>query len=149
MNKKEIVKDAEKIKFGNKLKKLRIDNNLTQLELSVLTNYTSRSSIADIENGRNSIPLDKLELFAKALNVEKSELVSEQSITKASRDIEPTIEEIRAKLNESELIELDTLITLNTTMFQKRGDLKDYTKEQIIKALTIAFYDTRLNNDNK
>ena len=35
-------------------------------------------------------------------------------------------------------------------MFQKRGDLKDYTKEQVIKALTIAFYDTlpRLN-DNK
>lgn len=155
MNKKEIIKDAEKIKFGNKLKKLRIDNNLTQLELAELTNYTSRSSIADIENGRNSIPLDKLELFAKALNVKKYELVlekdqqKEQSITKASRDIEPTIEEIRAKLNESELIELDTLITLNTTMFQKRGDLKDYTKEQIIKALTIAFYDTRLNNDNK
>lgn len=155
MNKKEIIKDAEKIKFGNKLKKLRIDNNLTQLELAELTNYTSRSSIADIENGRNSIPLDKLELFAKALNVKKYELVlekdqqKEQSITKASRDIEPTIEEIRAKLNESELIELDTLITLNTTMFQKRGDLKDYTKKQIIKALTIAFYDTRLNNDNK
>lgn len=149
MNKKEIEKVSEKIKFGNKLKMLRKKNNLTQAELAEITKYNSRGSIADIENGRNSIPLDKLELFAKALNVEKSELVSEQSITKASRDIEPTIEEIRAKLNESELIELDTLITLNTTMFQKRGDLKDYTKEQIIKALTIAFYDTRLNNDNK
>ena len=79
MNKKEIEKVSEKIKFGNKLKMLRKKNNLTQAELAEITKYNSRGSIADIENGRNSIPLDKLELFAKALNVEKSELVSEQS----------------------------------------------------------------------
>ena len=148
MNKKEIVKDAEKIKFGNKLKKLRIDNNLTQLELSVLTNYTSRSSIADIENGRNSIPLDKLELFAKALNVEKSELVSEQSITKANRDIEPTIEELRENLNTSKLIELDMLINLNLNTLQKKGDLEEKTKEELIKYLTKAFIESLENIKN-
>ena len=87
MNEKEIVKDAENIKFGNKLKKLRIDNNLTQTELAELTNYNSRSSIADIENGRNSIPLDKLELFAKALNVKKYELVLEKDQQKPQSNI--------------------------------------------------------------
>ena len=87
MNKKEIEKVSEKIKFGNKLKMLRKKNNLTQAELAEITKYNSRGSIADIENGRNSIPLDKLELFAKALNVEKSELVSEQSKQKPQSNI--------------------------------------------------------------
>lgn len=143
------------MKLGDLIKKRREELNLTQEELADLLNYKSKSTINKIEKNINDIPFSKLEDFAKVLKVDLAYLLGwgiekkEQSITKASRDIEPTIEEIRAKLNESELIELDTLITLNTTMFQKRGDLKDYTKEQIIKALTIAFYDTRLNNDNK
>lgn len=143
------------MKLGDLIKKRREELNLTQEELADLLNYKSKSTINKIEKNINDIPFSKLEDFAKILKVDSAYLLGwdiekkEQSITKASKDIEPTIEEIRAKLNESELIELDTLITLNTTMFQKRGDLKDYTKEQIIKALTIAFYDTRLNNDNK
>ena len=146
------------MKLGDLIKKRREELNLTQEELADLLNYKSKSTINKIEKNINDIPFAKLEEFAKVLKVDLTYLLGwdienskqkAQSITKATRDIEPTIEEIRAKLNESELIELDTLITLNTTMFQKRGDLKDYTKEQIIKALTIAFYDTRLNNDNK
>lgn len=141
--------------LGNKVKSARNNLGISQEELANRIGYKTKGSIARIENGERDLPIDKLKLLAKALNTTPEYLVGwdiekkSQSITKASRDIEPTIEEIRAKLNESELIELDTLITLNTTMFQKRGDLKDYTKEQIIKALTIAFYDTRLNNDNK
>lgn len=147
-----------KIKLGKNISKFRKERGITQQELADKTGYKSKAGISDIERGKNTVPIDKLEVIAKVLKVKVSQLINEttekskqkeQSITKESRDIEPTIEEIRAKLNESELIELDTLITLNTTMFQKRGDLKDYTKEQIIKALTIAFYDTRLNNDNK
>lgn len=142
--------------LGNKVKSARNNLGISQEELANRVGYKTKGSIARIENGERDLPIDKLKLLAKALNTTPEYLVGwdiekkEQSITKASRDIEPTIEEIRAKLNESELIELDTLITLNTTMFQKRGDLKDYTKEQVIKALTIAFYDTlpRLN-DNK
>ena len=144
------------MKLGDLIKKRREELNLTQEELADLLNYKSKSTINKIEKNINDIPFSKLEDFAKVLKVDLAYLLGwdiekkEKSITKASKDIEPTIEEIRAKLNESELIELDTLITLNTTMFQKRGDLKDYTKEQVIKALTIAFYDTlpRLN-DNK
>lgn len=70
--------DEEKIKLGNKIKLLRKSKKITQLELAEMTGYNSRVAISDIENGKNAIPSNKLELFAKALNVNKSELVSEK-----------------------------------------------------------------------
>lgn len=138
--------------LGEKLKLLRKNNRLTLDELANEFNNKFKSgaekgTISKWENNKQIPNTKSLQMYCDYFNVSMDYLNGYTS--KASRDIEPTIEEIRAKLNESELIELDTLITLNTTMFQKRGDLKDYTKEQIIKALTIAFYDTRLNNDNK
>lgn len=138
--------------LGEKLKLLRKNNRLTLDELANEFNDKFKSgaekgTISKWENNKQIPNTKSLQMYCDYFNVSMDYLNGYTS--KASRDIEPTIEEIRAKLNESELIELDTLITLNTTMFQKRGDLKDYTKEQIIKALTIAFYDTRLNNDNK
>lgn len=139
--------------LGEKLKLLRKNNRLTLDELANEFNDKFKSgaekgTISKWENNKQIPNTKSLQMYCDYFNVSMDYLNGYTS--KASRDIEPTIEEIRAKLNESELIELDTLITLNTTMFQKRGDLKDYTKEQVIKALTIAFYDTlpRLN-DNK
>ena len=139
--------------LGDKLKKLRKDKYMTMETLANEFNAkfktgTYKAAISKWENNKQIPNTKSLQMYCDYFNVSMDYLNGYTS--KASRDIEPTIEEIRAKLNESELIELDTLITLNTTMFQKRGDLKDYTKEQIIKALTIAFYDTlpRLN-DNK
>lgn len=139
--------------LGEKLKLLRKNNRLTLDQLSEEFNSkfksgTEKGTISKWENNKQIPNTKSLQMYCDYFNVSMDYLNGYTS--KASRDIEPTIEEIRAKLNESELIELDTLITLNTTMFQKRGDLKDYTKEQVIKALTIAFYDTlpRLN-DNK
>ena len=138
--------------LGEKLKLLRKNNRLTLDELANEFNDKFKSgaekgTISKWENNKQIPNTKSLQMYCDYFNVSMDYLNGYTS--KASRDIGPTIEEIRAKLNESELIALDTLITLNTTMFQKRGDLKDYTKEQIIKALTIAFYDTRLNNDNK
>ena len=121
--------------LGEKLKLLRKNNRLTLDELANEFNDKFKSgaekgTISKWENNKQIPNTKSLQMYCDYFNVSMDYLNGYTS--KASRDIEPTIEEIRAKLNESELIELDTLITLNTTMFQKRGDLKDYTKEQII-----------------
>lgn len=53
--------------FGNNLKKIRQDNNLTQEELAKKIN-TSRSNIANYENDKNMPSVDVLEKLSKALN---------------------------------------------------------------------------------
>ena len=53
--------------FGNNLKKIRQDNNLTQEELARKIN-TSRSNIANYENDKNMPSVDVLEKLSKALN---------------------------------------------------------------------------------
>ena len=53
--------------FGNILKKLRQDNNLTQEELAKKIN-SSRSNIANYENGKNKPSVEILEKLANILN---------------------------------------------------------------------------------
>lgn len=53
--------------FGNNLKKIRLDNDLTQEELAKKIN-TSRSNIANYENDKNMPSVDMLEKMSKALN---------------------------------------------------------------------------------
>ena len=50
--------------FGNILKKLRQDNNMTQDELAKKID-TSRSNIANYENGKNMPSVDILEKLSK------------------------------------------------------------------------------------
>ena len=53
--------------FGNNLKKIRLDNDLTQEELAKKIN-TSRSNIANYENDKNMPSVDILEKMSKALS---------------------------------------------------------------------------------
>lgn len=59
------------------IRKLRIEQEMSQDTLAKLTGYTSRSSIAKIEKGEVDLPLSKIEAFADALNVEPSELMGD------------------------------------------------------------------------
>jgi len=63
-----------KIRFGNHLKQLRSNNNLTQESLAELSNI-DRSYISDIERGVKNISLEKLEQLSKAFNLELWELL--------------------------------------------------------------------------
>lgn len=56
------------MEYYEKIKRLRIEKNITQQKLSELTGYNDRSSIAKIESGLVDIPQSKLELFAKVLD---------------------------------------------------------------------------------
>lgn len=67
--------------FAKNIKKYRQQRNLTQEELAEKCAdiqldgaLTNRSYISDIENCRRNITLDKIEILAKALEVEPYEL---------------------------------------------------------------------------
>jgi transcriptional regulator with XRE-family HTH domain len=64
-----------KTKFGNHLKQLRTNHNLTQEKLAELANM-DRSYISDIERGLKSISIEKLEQLANAFNTELCELLN-------------------------------------------------------------------------
>ena len=57
------------IPVGTKVLGARISKGLTQEELAKKLGYKSKSSINKIEMGKAMIPTDKIELFAKALDV--------------------------------------------------------------------------------
>lgn len=54
--------------IGERIKKRRLELNLTQEELASKMGYKSKSTINKIELGINDIPLSKVEEFAKALS---------------------------------------------------------------------------------
>lgn len=62
--------------IGDKLKKLRKENNLTLKELHNLTGI-SISFISDIENKRRNPSIENLKTLAKALNVSPNELLGD------------------------------------------------------------------------
>lgn len=68
-----------KIKLGKNISKFRKEKGITQQELADKTGYKSKAGISDIERGKNTVPIDKLELIAKVLNVKVSQLIEEQA----------------------------------------------------------------------
>lgn len=57
------------IKFGNRIKELRLEKEMSQDELAKRCGYSSRSTINKIELGINDVPQSKIKAIAKALNV--------------------------------------------------------------------------------
>lgn len=65
--------------FGDILKKLRQDNNLTQEELAKKIN-NSRSNIANYENGKNMPSVEVLERLSEIFNVSTDYLLGKSDI---------------------------------------------------------------------
>ena len=61
-------------KFGQRLRSLRKERGMTQEQLSFEVE-ADNSYIANIENAHRDIPLSRIRLIAKALNVEPYELL--------------------------------------------------------------------------
>jgi transcriptional regulator with XRE-family HTH domain len=57
------------IEFGNRVKELRLEKEMSQDELAKRCGYGSRSTINKIELGINDIPQSKIKAIAEALNV--------------------------------------------------------------------------------
>lgn len=67
--------------FGDRLKKIRKEKNITQLELSEMMSI-SRSSIAQYENNIYQPNIETIELIANTLNIDVSELFEDKSKTR-------------------------------------------------------------------
>lgn len=63
------------MKLYENIKQLRKRLGMSQEELALLTGYTSRSSIAKIENGGVDLSQSKIEAFAKALHTTPQKLM--------------------------------------------------------------------------
>ncbi len=63
-------------RFGRRLRELRRERNLTQLQVSV--NFgIDRSFLSDVETGKKSLSLPFLELIARGLNLTLSDLLQD------------------------------------------------------------------------
>ena len=62
-------------RFGVRLRQLRKENNLTQIQMAVDFGI-DRTFISDVERGRKSLSLPMLEIFALGLNMTLSELLT-------------------------------------------------------------------------
>lgn len=60
--------------FGDKIRKLRIEKNLSQEALSFVTGF-HRTYIGMIERGERNISLTNMAVFAKAFEISLSELL--------------------------------------------------------------------------
>lgn len=60
--------------FGNRIKKLRLDRNISQEKLSYLTGF-HRTYIGMIERGERNISLTNMAVFAKIFEMNLSELI--------------------------------------------------------------------------
>ncbi len=61
-------------KFGKRVRELRLERGMTQEQLSFEIG-ADNSYIANIENAHRDIPLSRIRMIAKALNVEPYELL--------------------------------------------------------------------------
>lgn len=75
-----------------RIKKLRVENNMTQDELAEKTGYADKTAISHIESGKRNISQSKIVAFAKALNTTTSYLMD--GIEEDIPDIAPGIAEI-------------------------------------------------------
>lgn len=54
-------------KFGERIRKMRMELGMTQEELATRMGYTSKSTITKIEQGIRDVPQNKIEKFADVL----------------------------------------------------------------------------------
>lgn len=80
--------------FGEILKKVRIDNNLTQEELAKKIN-TSRSNIANYENNKNKPSIEILEQISSVLNCSIDFLLGKSGVRNPEDNNQGQIPEIR------------------------------------------------------
>lgn len=85
------------MELNERIKIRRKELRLSQEQLSKLIGYTSISTITKIETGENNVPLNKLELFAKALNTSVEYLLKGSEQKHNSLSIFSNNKEIREK----------------------------------------------------
>lgn len=95
---------------GSKIKRLREQKGLTQLELANMIGFTSKSSIAKIEKDARGVSMPKIKAIAEALHVSVLYLIGLEdeygNPIQEEAEIQVMIKEVLSKLNEDELMQV-------------------------------------------
>ena len=94
------------MEYFEKIKQLRLKNNITQEKLAELTGYNDRSSIAKIERGKVDISQSKLELFANVLGCTPAYLLGWDESPESTNENEKKLISIYRGLNDEGKYEL-------------------------------------------
>ncbi len=81
-----MIKDKKRLAFSQNLVNLRKERGLSQQDLADRTNLTQRM-IVYYENEAVKPPIDKLEVLAKALNVEITDLLGTKQVTEIQKEL--------------------------------------------------------------
>lgn len=95
-----------------RIKRLRIANNLTQDDLAKRCGYTSRTAIHLIETGKRNLTADKIQIIANALNVKPSYLIDGDNKKTISPKKQMLINEIEKIDDEKTLNQIKDIITV-------------------------------------
>lgn len=114
--------------FGNILKKIRLDNNLTQEELAKKIN-TSRSNIANYENNKNMPSIEILDKLSEIFNCSTDYLLGKSDIKNLDDLKKQDLNKLKVQLKEKNVSEtqIDTLINyLSKEPFNITYDFEDF-----------------------
>lgn len=132
--------------IGDKLKKLRKENNLTLKELHNKTGI-SISFISDIENKRRNPSIDNLKVLAQALNTSVSDLLDENSKTNETNTLN---EKDKKSINKDLKILMDEFREgTDGTAYYNGQQLDESDLDLIESAMKIALEQIKVKNKEK
>ncbi len=130
--------------IGEKIKNFRKNNKLTQIELAKKSNI-SRSYLADIENDRYNPSLDTLKAIANSLNVNLSDIVSEES----NSDTELNQRDKKSITNDLKELMDDFRSGTDGTAYYNGQELDENDLDLIESAMKIALEQIKVKNKEK
>ena len=107
--------------IGQRIKQRREELHMTQSELALKVDYTTRSAISMIEKENRDMPLSQLKKFAKALDCDPMWLMygNNTEVTETAIEDARLVAKYRALLPEDRLI-IDSLLDSLYAKAQKR-----------------------------
>lgn len=128
--------------IGDRIKKFRKENRLTQIELAKSANI-SRSYLADIENNRYNASVDVLKAIAAALDISLSEILDD-SINNTL-----TIKDNTCITNDLKKIMDKFRNNTDGTAYYNGQELDESDLDLIESAMKIAIEQIKLKNKDK
>lgn len=132
--------------FGDKLKKLRLERELSQQQLADLLG-TSKQVISRYETNQRTPKITIAQEYADKLNVPLNYLIDEtvSSIDVRDRLINPNT---GAPATKREITQLEEVLKMDNLTFMG-APLDEDDKEKIKRALELAFWDAKDKNKRK
>jgi len=130
------------LSIGDRIKKFRKENRLTQIELAKSANI-SRSYLADIENNRYNASVDVLKAIATALDISLAEILDD-SINNTL-----TIKDNKCITNDLKKLMDEFRNSTDGTAYYNGQELDESDLDLIESAMKIALEQIKLKNKDK